>query len=297
MLDEETGEVIENKDTKHIKESLTDPGSGCFHKDEKEKCFAYTHQVFCDKNGFVLAKTTTPGNTHDGVAFFKAYNILNEKFKDKINNICLDAGYVTPAICREIILNGHTPLMPYKRPMIGKELFKKYEYVYDEYYDCYICPNNKILSYSTTDKNGYKQYKSNPDKCVNCLLRNQCTKSKNYQKVVTRHIWEKYKEETNENRYTQNWKDNYPQRKETIERVFGDCKEQHNLRFTRICGLLKNGQNTTMIFACHNLKKMANWRWKTSPNKSLIKRIISKFVKFPQKRSTFHFKYTSLSTI
>ena len=55
MFDEETGEVIENKDTKHIKESLTDPESGCFHKGEKEKCFAYTHQVFCDKNGFVLA--------------------------------------------------------------------------------------------------------------------------------------------------------------------------------------------------------------------------------------------------
>ena len=155
MFDEETGEVIENVGTKHIKESLTDPESGCFHKGEKEKCFAYTHQTFCDKNGFVLAKTTNPGNVHDSVAFFEAYNILNNKFKDKIKNVCLDAGYVNPAICREIILSGHTPLIPYKRPMTGKGLFKKYEYVYDEYYDCYICPNNEILSYSTTDKNGY----------------------------------------------------------------------------------------------------------------------------------------------
>ena len=30
--------------------------------------------------------------------------------------------------------------------------FKKYEYVYDEYYDCYICPNNKTLTYRTTNK-------------------------------------------------------------------------------------------------------------------------------------------------
>ena len=297
MFDEETGEVIENKDTKHIKESLTDPESGCFHKGEKEKCFAYTHQVFSDKNGFVLAKTTTPGNIHDSVAFFDAYNVLNEKFKDKIKNICLDAGYVTPAICREIILNGHTPLMPYKRPMTGKDLFKKYEYVYDEYYDCYICPNNEILSYSTTDKNGYKQYKSNPDKCINCPFREQCTKSKIYQKVLTRHIWEEYKEQANENRYTKNWKDNYPQRKETIERVFGDCKEQHNLRFTRVRGLLKNEQNTTMIFACHNLKKMANWRWKKSSNKPLIIQIIDKFSKICQKRSIFFLEYTTLSTV
>ena len=83
MYDEETGEVIENKETKHIKESLTDPESGCFHKGEKEKCFAYTHQTFCDKNGFVLTNTTTAGNVHDSVAFFVAYHVLNEKFKNQ----------------------------------------------------------------------------------------------------------------------------------------------------------------------------------------------------------------------
>ncbi len=115
-----------------------------------------------------------------------------------------------------------------------------------------------MLSYSTTDKNGYKLYKSNPDKCRNCPLREQCTKSKNCQKVITRHIWEEYKEQMNENRYTQLLKDNYPLRKETIERTFGDCKEQYGLRFTRVRGLLKNEQNALMIFACHNLKKMAN---------------------------------------
>ena len=280
MFDEETGEIIENVETKHIKESLTDPESGCFHKGEKEKCFAYTHQTFCDKNGFVLSNTTTPGNIHDSVAFFEAYNALNEKFKEKIKNVCLDAGYVNPAICRTIILSGHIPLMPYKRPMTKKEFFKKYDYIYDEYYDCYICPNNEILSYSTTDKKGYKQYKSNPDKCKNCPLREQCTKSKNCQKVITRHIWEKYKEEANEKRYTQLWKENYPLRKETVERTFADCKEQMGLRFTRVRGLLKNEQNATMIFACHNLKKMANWRWKNKEKVSLISKISTNIKNF-----------------
>ena len=279
MFDEETGEIKENINTKHIKESKTDPESGCFHKGEKEKCFAYTHQTFCDKNGFVLASITTPGNVHDSVAFFKAYNILNEKFKEQIKNVCLDAGYVKPAICREIILSGHEPLMQYKRPMTGKCLFKKYEYVYDEYYDCYICPNNEILSYTTTDKNGYKQYKSDAEKCKNCPLREQCTKSKNCVKVVTRHIWEEYKEQANENRYTQLWHDNYPLRKETIERTFGDCKEQHGLRFTRVRGLAKNKHNVTMIFACHNLKKMAIWRWKKSPNNDIISLVLLKIEK------------------
>ena len=166
--------------------------------------------------------------------------------------------------------------MPYKRPMTGKGLFRKYEYAYDEYYDCYICPNNEILEYITTDKNGYKLYKSNPEKCKNCPLKDKCTKSKNNQKVITRHIWEEYKEEMNENRYTQNWKDNYPLRKETVERTFGDCKEQMGLRYTRYRGLQKNDQYSTLIFACYNLKKMANWKWKKDKKHSNLSIIFQK---------------------
>lgn len=278
MFDEETGEVIENKETKHIKESTTDPESGLFHKGEKEKCFAYSHHIFTDKNGFVISKITIPGNVHDSVSFFDIYKVLTENFKNEIKNICLDAAYATPQICREIIKKGHTPLMPYVRPKTGKGLFKKYEYAYDEYYDCYVCPNNQTLEYKTTDKKGYKHYKSNPNVCKACPLREQCTKSKNYQKTITRHVWEEYKEEMNENRYTKLWKDNYPLRKETVERTFGDCKEQHGLRFTRVRGLLKNEENATLIFACHNLKKMANWKWKCTKNSSQINHIFTKIL-------------------
>ena len=74
--------------------------------------------------------------------------------------------------------------------MTKKGFFRKYEYVYDEYFDCYICPNNEELKYSTTDKNGYKIYKSNPDKCKNCPFKDKCTQSKNNQKIITRHVWE-----------------------------------------------------------------------------------------------------------
>ena len=300
MFDEETGEVREDVNKKHIKQSKTDPESGCFHKGEKDKCFAYSHHTFCDKNGFVLSSVTVPGNVHDSVSFYKAYEQLNQKFKYQIENICLDAGYLTPAICKEIISNGHMPLLPYKSPMTKKGFFRKYEYVYDEYFDCYICPNNKILSYSTTDKNGYKIYKSNPKKCKNCPFKDRCTESKNNQKIITRHVWEKYKEYTNELRYTKLWKELYPKRKETIERVFGDCKELHCLRYTRLCGLRKNSHNATMIFACHNLKKMARWMWKSGLHRPLntinfpkLFQVIKFFIK---KVSSFYFELT-LSTV
>lgn len=144
---------------------------------------------------------------------------------DGIKNISVDAGYVTPAICKTIIDNGQTPYMPYKRPMTKKGYFKKYEYVYDEMNDIYICPNKKDLMYTTTTKEGHRHYKSDAKDCMNCPLKAQCTKSK--QKVINRHLWESYVEQANEVRYTPDWKIIYPQRKESMERVFADCKEKN----------------------------------------------------------------------
>jgi transposase, IS4 family len=39
---------------KEITQSTTDPESGVFHKGEHKKCFAYTAQTGCDKNGYVM---------------------------------------------------------------------------------------------------------------------------------------------------------------------------------------------------------------------------------------------------
>lgn len=52
-----------------------------------------------------------------------------------------------------------------------------------------------------------------------------------------------------------------------------------------------------MIFACHNLKRMARWSWKTS-SKAIIKRMITAFLK-PMKlmESDTPFWSTTLSTV
>ena len=260
-FDEETGEQIERVKTKEIKVSTTDPESGNYHKGEHEECFAYCHTVFCDGNGFVLAYDTAPGNTHDSVSFYEPYGKLNERFGEEIENVVLDAGYKTPAILKEIIENDQKPYMPYKRPMTKKGFFPKREYVYDKAQDKYICPNMKDLKYITTDRKGYKKYKSNPAECAECPLRDRCTKSRNHQKTIIRHVWEEYVEQAEDIRATDKWKEIYPKRKETIERVFADDKENHCLRYTRIRGLKKNGHQAALIFACHNLQRLANWKW------------------------------------
>jgi len=244
---------------KIVIESTTDPESGMFYKNEKEKCFAYTVTTACDRNNFILGLKAVPGNVHDSQVFSDVFQKVIGKYPET-EAVVVDAGYKTPAICREIIKAGKDPIMPYKRPMTKKGYFSKREYVYDEYYDCYICPNNQVLKYTTTNRSGYREYKSDPNICCNCPSRMRCTQSKNYTKVVLRHIWEPYLERAEDIRYTQRAKELYRMRGETIERVFADAKEKHGMRYTQLRGLKKVNHYLTLLFACMNLKKLATWK-------------------------------------
>lgn len=99
-----------------------------------------------------------------------------EKIFMHILEQAVDAGYIS----KLMIDQGIRPVMPYTRPRSKDGYFRKYEYVYDEYYDCYICPNDQISKYSTTNRDGYREYKSDPNVCCKCPYLNKCTSSKKY---------------------------------------------------------------------------------------------------------------------
>lgn len=241
---------------KEITVSKSDPESGLFHKGEHKKCFAYNAQTACDKHGWVLAATVDAGNKHDSAVFGDIYDKVKQT-TGKPKSVVLDAGYKIPYIAKTLIDDGVAPYMPYKRPMTRKGFFFKNDYVYDEHYDCYLCPAEQVIPYSTTNREGYREYKSNPNVCKSCPSRSQCTQSTHCQKVITRHLWQGYLDEVDENRYTYKGKALYGRRKETIERVFADGKEKHGLRFTRYNGLAKVKTQVLLTFMVMNLKKLA----------------------------------------
>lgn len=242
---------------KTIKLSSSDPESGWFHKGEHKSVFAYAVETACDKNGWILGYTVHPGNLHDSRTFKAIY----DKIKDiGIKTLVADAGYKTPAIAKLLIDDGIQPLLPYKRPMTKLGFFKKYEYAYDEYYDCYICPNNKVLTYRTTNREGYREYKSCSGTCENCPYIKQCTESKEHVKTITRHIWEPYLETCEDIRHSVGMKELYAQRKETIERLFGNAKENHGFRYTQMYGKARMEMKVGLTFACMNLKKLAKMK-------------------------------------
>lgn len=242
-----------------VKVSTTDPESGWFHKGEHKQVFAYAIETACDKNGWILGYTVSPGNMHDSRTFKGLYDKIREI---GIKTLVADAGYKTPAIAKMLIDDGINPLFPYTRPMTKDGFFRKSDYVYDEYYDCYICPNDQTLNYSTTNREGYREYKSRSYICSKCPYLAQCTGSKDHVKLVTRHIWEPYMEICEDIRQTLGMRELYSMRKETIERIFGTAKENHGFRYTQMYGNARMKMKVGLTFACMNLKKLAKIKYR-----------------------------------
>jgi len=255
-------EKFEKEETKEIKESTTDPESGYYVKDERTKQFAYSFHAAADRYGFILGTIVTPGNVHDSHMLQPLVEKVMEKVKKPLA-VAADAAYKTPAITKFLFENDIKPALPYTRPKTKEGLMRKHEYVYDEYYDCYLCPQGQILSYATTTKEGKRQYKSNPTQCAKCPLLAQCTSSKDHRKIIERHIWAEYVEEADHLRHQNEIKQIYARRKETIERVFADAKEKHGMRWTTLRGIKKLSMQAMLTFAAMNLKKLANWTWQS----------------------------------
>ena len=258
-----------DKKEKEVTISTTDPESGVFHKGEHKKCMAYEAHTACDPKGYVLCAHVTAGNIHDSVAFDPLFDGLYIDFP-QIEIVTADSAYKTPWISKKLIDKGIRLAAPYTSPKGNKNKgFRKNDFKYDKDNDNVICPEGHILKYSTTNREGYREYKSDPEICKNCPHLKSCTQSKTHQRTITVHIWNEYLEQVEKWRLTEEIKELYKQRKETIERVFADAKEKHGMRYTQYRGLAQVTKWVKLKFACMNLKKFALHLCKDNPFPSI----------------------------
>ena len=148
--------------------------------------------------------------------------------------VTLDAGYSTGYICKKLSERNIFMVMGYRRFGKRNKEVPKSQFKYVEEMNAFACPMGCILEYATTDREGYHQYKSNPEDYAVCPLREVCFSKK--QKVITHHIWEKYKDIARKNKLTVTGKKLYKVRCSTIERSFADAKELHGYRYARFRG-------------------------------------------------------------
>lgn len=243
---------------KNTKVSTTDPDSGFMHRDEKPKGFFYLdHRTVDGKYNIILDTHVTPGNVNDAQPYISRLDATLDKYKLNPVTVGLDAGYFNAVIAHELEERQIAGVFGYRRPVRTKNKIKKKHFIYDEENNHYVCPEGEKLIYKTTTRAGYREYHSDPKTCLSCPVREDCTKSQNHKKVVTRHVFEDSVERANKLRLSEFGKKIYKRRCETVERSFADAKQHHGHRYARFRGKANVQMQAWLAASAQNIKKIA----------------------------------------
>ena len=243
---------------REIKVSTTDPDSGYLTREGKPQGFYYLdHRTVDGKYNIITDTHVTPGNVHDSKPYLSRLDRQLTAFNLYPEYVGLDAGYKTAGICRGLEERGIEGVIGYRRPNKKEGYFAKRKFVFDADNNQYTCPAGQLIPYNTTNRLGYREYHSDSKQCGECPFLDQCTRSRNRIKVVTRHVWQDSVERTDARRLAPKGKRIYGRRKETVERSFADAKQLHGHRYARYRGLRRVSGQCLLAAACQNMKKIA----------------------------------------
>ncbi len=179
--------------------------------------------------------------------------ILN-KYKFDTQAISADSGYDTSEIYSEMYKRGiKCFIIPQKRS--GKGFAHYGDFKYDEFSDCYFCPENKKISYkSFSVGTGYKNYSISKKECDKCPRRANCELST--KRTITRGLQEKEHQAQQALVGSEEWCEALRLRQIWFEGNLSRQKASHNLNRTRKRGIA-NVQEQCLLSACAlNLKQM-----------------------------------------
>jgi len=286
---------------KKIKVSTTDPDSGYMNREGKPHGFYYLdHRTTDDKHNMITDVFISPGNINDSLVYLSRLNYQQDKFNFPLEAVGLDAGYHTPAICHGLVKRGIFGVVSYRKLGGIKGLLRKRYFTYNPESDCYICPEQQILKYRTTNRTGYREYISDPRICKACSRLQECTKSRNHTKLISRHLWEDSSEQIKENRKSERGEHIKRRRSETIERSFADAKQLHSYRYARFRGQARVETQSLMTAIVQNIKKMVrldagSYKEKHNSSKNNLTRLLALQFKYLMSFLRYRKKITSSS--
>lgn len=244
---------------KDTKISRTDPDSGYMVRDGKPKGFFYLDHRTVDARLAIITDTcTTPANVHDSIVYLSRLDHQRARFGFAVGAVGLDAGYATAGIAKGLEDRRILGVTGYRNPTPPKPgMMRKSKFIFEAEADGYRCPQGQVLAYATTDRHGYRHYRSDPAICRTCPLLASCTTNAKAIRTITRHVWAEARERADAHRLTPWGKAIYKRRKETVERSFADAKQLHGHRYARFRSLIRVSSQCLLAAAAQNIKKIA----------------------------------------
>lgn len=248
------------------KVSKTDPDSGYMHRDRKPIGFYHlVHATVDSAHNILLSANVTPGNLHDSTVYIEHLDQLFEKLPITPEYAGADAGYFNIDILESLATRNLVPVIGPRKYAGKKGKKSKYWFEYHPVEDVYYCFKGHPLTYKTTTRQGYVEYRSDNAICKDCPQRELCLYESEtageinhkLQRVIRRHVKEHYADEARAFMRTEKGQKLYQRRKETIERAFADMKELMGLRYAHYRGSHGVKAQVLITGVAYNAKKIA----------------------------------------
>ncbi len=250
--------VMEEKGLK--KYSFTDPDAR-FMLGKKGKIeLNYNAQLVVDKNGLIVSNDVVRDcdDRHqllpNVVRVEQDYGELPKDTKVSADGLYLSEDIV---VLDDRKFNLYIPTYGMQKKV--KDRFDKVNFEYDEQDDCYTCPEGKILKFRSKTRNkryGYIiTYKCHD--CQTCPHQKACCKKVNY-RTITALPHEKIVNRIKEKMQTEEGKEVYKLRMQTVEPAFGDLKHNKKFRDFLLRGIEKVKIEFSLACIAHNLVRINN---------------------------------------
>lgn len=239
---------------------------------------SFNGQIMTDKNQFIMAAGLF-SNADDTALLQPMIDKGRANVTSQIGIILVDGGYFSNKNLKYIVKEGLEVYLPTGSGNPEPETkFSRYDFIYDDKTDSYICPADERLTYRySRRKNGIgsKVYRCSSSKCRLCKLKPQCTTAR-YRELNISEVWE-HERAMKEKLSSKAGREISGRRKVLVEPVFGNMK--FNMGFTRFVlrGLTKAKGEFMLMCIAHNLKKMSRYwgqlRTNTGVNVVLLNQI------------------------
>ncbi len=242
--------------------SITDPESRFMLNKKKRYELSYNPQITVDHDsGIIVANDVTQDCTdHHQLQPQLEMTVENVGELPEETKVSADNGYFTGDNLNYLEnknIDGYIPDANLATKMNGNKrndsLYSKDKFEYDVERDCFICPRGDILvrkgEYEYNDK---VQYHYSGAKCGECSSRADCAGVGKFRKIIS-DPYEAQRRRMMDKMKSEQGKDEYKKRKETVEWPFGNIKQNLGLRefFTRGLKNVKTEHNLACV--AHNM--------------------------------------------
>ena len=244
--------------TREIQQSRTDPDSGQLHKEGKPDGFHYSeHRTVDSRHNVIVNVRVTGANVNDVDPIPDILRDIRCRLGHLPDYMGLDAGYHYATVAHQLAAQGIQGVIGYRRHTHKGEHFGKYRFAYDPEQNVYVCPEKHLLSQRTTNRDGYREYYSDPKVCANCPRRTDCLSEKSRRRQVQRHRWQDALDQADAFTKSPTGRRLYQFRKQTIELSFAEAKENHGFRTARMLGRDNMREQSFLTAAVQNMKRIA----------------------------------------